>query len=271
LLRNCFGDVKNTSGVIDQARLAACGYPTLASTGVPAGTVLTPWTGSSVISTPGTVIDGKTLGCIQIRALNVVIRNSRITCTGTAIYAADAPSAAGTGNNIRLERVEISCTNGTGHGVWAHNVTALRVNVHDCENAFELNANSVVADSYLSAREGTSTAHGDVIQSQGGNNVIVRHNVFAGLNPITSSIITNPTQNNGWLIELNFFSAGAYSTYCPEQGTNFVVRDNRYYGPVGNWGSDPHRPAYGYTDACRSSGVTFTGNYKDFDLSPVNA
>jgi len=110
LMRNCFGDVKNSSGVIDQARLAACGYPTLASTGVPAGTVLTAWTGSSVISTAGTVIDGKTLGCIQIRALNVTIRNSRITCTGTAIYAADAPSSAGTANNIRLERVEISCT-----------------------------------------------------------------------------------------------------------------------------------------------------------------
>jgi len=270
LLRNCFGDVKNSSGVIDQARLAQCGYPTLATTGVPAGTVLTPWPGSSVISTAGTVIDGKTLGCIQIRALNVVIRNSRITCTGTAIYAADAPSASGTGNNIRLERVEITCTNGTGHGVWAHNVTALAVNIHDCENAFELNANSIVADSYLSAREGTSTAHGDVIQSQGGSDVVVRHNSFVGLNPITSSIISNPNNNSRWTLDGNFFSAGAFTVYCPENvGGSWIVTGNRFYGPVGNWGSDPHRPAYGFTDGCGGVG-TWTGNYRDDTLAAVN-
>jgi hypothetical protein len=45
---------------------------------------------------------------------------------------------------------------------------------------------------------------------------------------VTSAIITNPTLDDGWVIEDNFIGGGAYTLDCPEQGTNFVVRDNRF-------------------------------------------
>jgi hypothetical protein len=80
-------------------------------------------------------------------------------------------------------------------------------------------------DSVLSAREGTPTAHGDGIQSQDGNNVVIRHNTLLETNPVTSAIITNPALDNGWVMEDNFMGGGAYTLYCPEQDTNFVVRD----------------------------------------------
>lgn len=253
-------------------RLAECGYPHPGNTGVPAGTALTVRHGAWHVYTAGTVIDGYDIrGCVAVFASDVVIRNSRITCSTAGelagIYADDAPADA----RLTVERVEIDCVTGADnrHGIWGHGMRVSAVHIHDCENAIEVNANSVIEDSYLSAREGDNDAHGDVIQSQGGGNVVIRGNVLAGYNPITSSIITNPTQNHGWLVEGNFMSGGAYTLYCPEQGRNFVVSGNRFYGPVGGWGADPYRPAYGFTDACGHSGITWSGNYRDDTLGAV--
>lgn len=54
-------------------------FPNEQNTGVPAGTVLTNYTGSCTITTAGTVIDKKTVNCgLDIRAQNVTITNSQI-------------------------------------------------------------------------------------------------------------------------------------------------------------------------------------------------
>src|SRR5512147_3005549 len=48
-------------------RLAACGYPTVASTGVPAGVVLVKSTGNVTVSTAGAVIQNREItGCIDV-------------------------------------------------------------------------------------------------------------------------------------------------------------------------------------------------------------
>ena len=264
-IANCFGDVKNSSGPIDQARLGGpgCGYPTLATTGVPSGTTLTAYTGPSTITVAGTVIDSKTAGCLDVQAANVTIKNSRIT--GPCFWNVET-SGSGT---LLIQDSEINCVNNTGNGVSGSNFVALRLYIHNCENASEINANSQLIDSYLHVSE-VGAGHADDIQSQGGNNVVIRHNTFAGLNPITSSIISNPTQNSGWLVENNFFSAGAFTLYCPENVSGgWTVRNNRFYAPVGNYQSDPHRPAFGFTDACGGVG-TWTGNYRDDTLGVVS-
>ena len=272
MLKNCFGDVKNSAGVVDQARLAACGYPTLGTTGVPSGVVLTPYTGPLTITTAGTVIDGKSIpNCLDIRTTGVVIRNSRITCTSGAfagVYADNAPAAA----NLVIQRVEITCVDGHRHGVWVHSATITGAYIHDCENAGEINGNTVVRDSYLMSRE-VFPGHADDLQSQGGNDVVIDHNTFAGLAPITSSIISNPNSNSRWSVVNNFFSAGAYTLYCPENvGGTWTVRNNRFYGPVTGHGysfpDDPHSPSFGFTDGCGGVG-TWTGNYRDDTLAAV--
>ena len=58
------------------------GFPDASNTGVPAGTTLTAYSGPSTISKPGTVISGKTIGCVRVSAPGVVIRNSKISCAG---------------------------------------------------------------------------------------------------------------------------------------------------------------------------------------------
>lgn len=242
-------------------RLAACGYPHPGNTGVPAGTALTAYTGPATIRTAGTVIEGKTLGCVAIAAANVVIRKSRIT--GPCFYGIDMQSGS-----LLIEDSEVNCVNGKGTGIAWSRFAAKRVYIHDCENALEMGQSSSVEDSYLSAREATSDGHGDDIQSQGGSDVVIRHNTFAGVNPITSSIITNPTHNHRWLIADNFLSAGAYTLYCAEQGTGWTVRGNRFYpAKTGN----PHSASYGLTDECNDPNITWSGNYRDDNLASVSS
>lgn len=243
-------------------RLAACGYPTTSSTGVPAGTVLTAFTGSTTIRIAGTVIENKTMPCIAIEAANVVLRRVRIT--GPCFYGIDMRTGS-----LVIEDSEVTCVDGRGTGIaWDH-FAARRVYIHDCENALEMGEASSVEDSYLSAREATSAGHGDDIQSQGGNGVRVIHNTFAGVNPITSSIITNPTLNSGWRIENNFLSSGAFTVYCSKQGTGWVVTGNRFF--PAKTGS-PHSASYGLTDSCNRPGaIAWSGNYRDDNLSVVSA
>jgi len=226
--------------------------------------VLTAYQGPMTITTSTTVIDGKRIPCgLVVRASSVTIRNSLIT--GVCFWGVEVQSGS-----LTIHDSEITCVNGTGNGLWGPNFVATRMYVHDCENALEINANSVIRDSYLGAVEGTSAAHGDVIQSQGGCDVQILHNSFVGLNPITSSIISNPDQNCRWRLDGNFFSAGAFTVYCPENvAGGWIVINNRFYAPFGNYTIDPHRPAYGFTDACGGVGV-WTGNYRDDTLAAVN-
>jgi hypothetical protein len=243
----------------------ACGYPTTTTAGVPAGTKLTVVKGDLTVTTKGAVVQGKEIhGCVDVRASNVTIRNTRII--GPCAYGVSTYSASGT---TVLERVEINCVDGRGTGLAGPNFAAHAVYIHDCENALEIDENSTVVDSVLSARDGAPSSHGDGIQSQGGNNVTIRHNTLlvpGGVDSVTSAIITNPTQNNGWLVEDNLMGGGGYTLYCPEQGTNFVVRDNRFVLPKL---SSPYSAQYGLTDACDHAGITWTGNYGDSDGSTV--
>lgn len=250
-------------------RLAACGYPTVSSTGVPAGIVLAKSTGNVTVSTAGAVIQNREItGCIDVNAPNVTIRNVLLHITSNCWFGINTEEAGGP---TTVVDTEASCTLGDAHGyaLIGPNFHATRFRSVNCENALEINAGSSVVDSYLSSSEdGPGSPHGDDIQSQGGNGVLIQHNTFAGVNPITSSIITNPTANNGWTIENNFLSSGAFTLYCPEQGTNFVVRNNRFY--PAKTGS-PHSAAYGLTDACNHAGITWSGNYRDDNLSAVSS
>lgn len=236
-----------------------CGYPTTATTGVPASVTLTPYTGPDTIRVAGTVLDGKIMGCIAIEAANVVIRNSLIV--GPCFYGVDMRSGSAV-----IEDTEVNCTDKRGTGIaWDH-FTARRVYVHDCENALEMGEGASVVDSVLSAAEATSEGHGDGIQSQGGNGVVIRHNTLLETNPVTSAIITNPNLNNGWLVEDNLMGGGAYTLYCPENGTGFTVRNNRFVAVH----ASPYGAAYGLTDACGHAGIAWSGNIRDDTGAPVN-
>jgi hypothetical protein len=249
------------------ANPGACGYPTPATTGVPAGTALTSFTGDYYARTAGQVIQNMEInGCIWVHAPGVTIRNTRVKMADRCFYGISTAAANGT---TTIDRVEVVCNYAHGSALAGPGFKASRVWLHGCENGAEINENSSIVDSVIAASEaGNSTAHGDGIQSQGGNNVVIRHNTMLQVNPVTSAIITNPTKNHGWVVEDNFMGGGAYTLYCPEEGTNFVVRNNRF---VPAKLSTLYSAAYGLTNACGHAGIIWSGNIRDTDGVAVAA
>ena len=192
---HCFG---NTPSVFDQLRLAACGYPTAESTGVQDGIALTLSSGVMNITTAGTVLANREhTGCIYVFAANVTIRNVRVRMTDNCFHGINTDNVPASGPTV-IENSEVLCPWAHGNALSGPNFHASRMYLSGCENAAEINDNSTLTDSWLAGSEvGNANAHGDDIQAQHGLYVTIRHNTFAGLNPITSSIITNPTAEIG--------------------------------------------------------------------------
>src|SRR4029079_9200866 len=139
------------------------GFPNASNTGVPAGTTLTAYTGPSTISTANTVIDSKTMGCVNVTAGGVVIRNSRISCTGSAVNV-DDPVLYGK-TPLLIEDTDITCGHvGGTTGIGAAHVIARRVDISGCENGLSLNQNVTLEDSFVHDLFASSTAHSDGIQ-----------------------------------------------------------------------------------------------------------
>ena len=241
-------------------KLAQCGYPHPGNTGVPAGTVLTSQ-GGVTISTAGTVLDGRLVnGSITVNAANVTIRNSKIV----------GRVQMGSVGSLTIQDTMIDCVTNTGTGLAGRNFTALRLHVLNCENAFDVNGNNLIQDTYITGVREVAGGHGDGIQNytpSGSSNIVIRHNTFDLVNPITSSIITWPAVG-GLVVEFNFLMSGAYSLYCPEDPVSqATVRGNRFF-PAKT--GDPHSAAFGLTDECNDPRITWSGNYRDNDLSAVN-
>jgi hypothetical protein len=246
-------------------------YPDASCTGVPAGTVLTPYAGPTSVTTASTVINSVTINtCLSINAPGVVIKNSRINapnCAPHVVYnnAADIYHSGYSGTGLMIQDSEISCyelgtngqpdltrpTNGTALG--DDNLTAVGLNVHGCENGFDLDINATVRGSYVHDLLQSQAAHTDGLQSADGSGLTLEHNTFYGdtwspavfgaggcVNPGfcagTSAVNINncnpaqrpcPTTVNA-LIQDNLFAGGAYTLYCPFLVNNVRITGNHF-------------------------------------------
>jgi hypothetical protein len=225
-------------------------FPNASSTGVPAGTTLTAYTGPSTISTPGTVVDGKIMGCVRVTAPGVVIRKSKISCASDyAVYNRDGDYG---GTPLFVEDSEIDCKNTSGTGIGEANFTARRVNIHGCENGGDMNQAIVIEDSYIHDlasvgadphEDGLQLAWGHIENGRvvdGARNLKLVHNTIYGINANgsfgTSAIISNGgNAGNGRdsdiLIQNNLLAGGAFTLYCDQggiAGNNFRVLGNHF-------------------------------------------
>jgi hypothetical protein len=222
------------------------------------------------------VISGKTIGCLGVDAPGVVIRNSKISCGGG--YAVFRGDVTNPGTPLVIEDSEISCGGG-GTAIGEANVTALRLNIHDCENGFDVNENVVVEDSYIHDLYSNSVTHTDGIQTdqhlENGNvvpgtlNLTVKHNtIFATpVDTTNSAIITWPNHDQNVSIENNLMAGGGYTLYCPDGAGNTGIRvvDNhfttRFSAKVGYYA-----PGTG----CDPAKYTVTGNVIHETGAPAN-
>ena len=221
-------------------------FPGPSNTGVLAGTVLSAYTGPSTISTANTVIDGKTMGCIDVTAPGVVIRNSKVSCpssrSGYAVFSRDGGFS---GTPLLIEDSEIDCANTNGTALGEALFTAIRVNIHGCENGGDLNQNITIQDSYVHDLYNSAAAHTDGFQMGGGHyvngqvvagalNVTFDHNTIFGIGADgsfgTSAIISNRGGDTNILIQNNLLAGGAFTLYCEQgaKGNNYRVISNAF-------------------------------------------
>jgi hypothetical protein len=255
-------------------QLTTCGYPTGLTAGLSDPGGLTPDTEAPLYtSAANQVIEDLDLtGCIVVQHANVVIHN--VTIHGDCFYGIFVD----TGGSVTISDSEVAC-NGENSGIGFGNFTATNVYVHDCENAVVVDNNVNISDSVLVARETYLGSHGDVVQFFAGSGVIIHHNLLAGIRPTTSAIIADGGGVDDVEITDNFLSGGAYTLYCPTTTvTDWTVTGNRFY-PLGedtNTGlgitsMDLRAPAFGITNQCDTTGITWSGNYTDDEAATVNA
>jgi len=216
---------------------SAASWPDATNTGVPAGTALDIVNGDLALTEPGTIIEGKDIrGCVSVKAPGVVIRRSKIRCT----FAYAVISNGYTGARLLIEDSEIDCIGNNGKGnpataVGDNNFIARRLNIHSCENGFDVDVDVTIEDSWIHDLYDSEESHTDGIQIAVGRNVQIERNAI--LIRGTSAIISLSTDMSGVLIKGNLLGGGAYTLYCPREHSRDVHvvgnRFSRLYYPQG--------------------------------------
>lgn len=212
-------------------------WPDATNTGVPPGTALDSIDDDVTIREAGTVIDAKQIrGCVVVYAPGVVIRRSKMRCVMSSGY---------TGESVLIEDSEIDCRDSEGHGrttaVGDNNFVARRLNIHDCENGFDVDVNVTIEDCWIhDLYDDGKEAHTDGIQIAIGRNVRIERNRIL-VKEGTSAIISHPTDMVDVIIKDNLLGGGAYTLYCPREYSRDVhVIGNRfsrlYYPKGGEYG-----------------------------------
>jgi hypothetical protein len=256
------------SGVSAEADCAPhpsrCGFPDKTNTGVPPGVKLTVVNGNQEIEKSGTVIDRKDIrGCVDIKAPNVTIRRSKISCKSFFVVASWTDRYSGGG--ARLEDVELDCQGTRGTGVGSYGLTVVRAEIRGCENGVDVDHSVTVRDSYIHSPFNSAEAHSDGMQFNSGSKILIDHNTIV-IPDGTSAIISHPDGNADVTISRNLMAGGAYTLYCPRDSSrNFRVVDNRFSRSVAAKGG-----AFGpWTDCPKVAELA--GNVWDDDLTPVKA
>jgi hypothetical protein len=192
-------------------------FPDETSTGVPAGTELTP-SGSLLIEREGTIVDGLDIsGCITVQASHVLIRNTRIRGRGECLGGYQIATGYDFWD-IVVEDVEID---GLGHadgaGICCSGFTVTRANIHDVGVGIHWNENVVVEDSFIHALVAENESHNDGIMTNGdGGNAVFRHNRIE--NPLTQTsafaIFADFGGVTDVLVENNLFAGGGWTVYA---------------------------------------------------------
>jgi hypothetical protein len=254
---------------------SACGFPDVENVGVKPGVPLTPVSGEVTLSTRGQVYENKLVtGGITVTAPNVTIRNVKLVATDE-YYGIRAFGWLHDTSGLLVEDVEIDMNGRLGiKGIAFDGYTARRVFFHNGSDCAHFGSDIVIEDSLcMSGPDANDDGwpdstgfcngeeHFDGLQSDGGDNIIIRHNTIRNPCSQTSAILmsTNTSGIRDVTISDNLMGGGGYTLYCnagPDV-PNERVTGNRFartwYSKSGYWGA---------TTGCQDADV-YSGNVWD--------
>ncbi|MDR7252432.1 hypothetical protein J2X46_001408 [Nocardioides sp. BE266] len=202
------------------------GWPGPDNTGVPAGTVLAPYTGPCTITSARTIsgvdVLSKCGDALVINTMGVVIEKSLVPGVWS-IYGDGDSSVTISDSDVRAGSVSTA-------GIWGYNIKAARVDITGGQHSFQCNNNCELTDSWLHDQynpNGGST-HNNAFISNGGHTMVVRHNTLH-CTPLLNSTDGGCTADvslfgdfdpiDDVLIENNFLRANNSSiSYCAYGG-----------------------------------------------------
>jgi hypothetical protein len=198
-------------------------WPGPGNTGVPAGTVLTAYTGSCTITVAGTVIDSKTVTCstLLIQAAGVTIRKSLLQGTNVT-------NGTASGGSFTIE--DSTVVNGARDQcecIGNHNFVARRVEVRGGNRSAYCAHDCVIEDSWLHGQQLQGAQHGSGLREE--QRTTATHNVIVCDYPFTddatslgcSADLTGypdfaPIHDN--TIDRNLFLASITVSFCAYGG-----------------------------------------------------
>lgn len=208
-------------------------FPTAATTGVPAGTVLKA-SGSIGSTTVGQVISGLDVhGTINITTNNVVVKNSRVTGSAYAIIRV--------ASNLTGVVVQDSLINGGGTSAGTANsggiigpARVVRDDISGVENGLVPGNGEVVTGTFIHNLGAPGPAHYDGIQIDGGlHSITIQDSTVIDQFGQTSAIMTDNYYGalDGVTINHNLLSGGDYTVYADahfnsSKITNEVITNN---------------------------------------------
>jgi hypothetical protein len=209
-------------------------WPGPTNTGVPRGTVLTN-SGSLDLRVAGQVITNRNIvGCVAVRASNVIIRRSRITCNSSTYSIRVYDTAI----NLTVEDVEINGGGRNSASVCCGNYTLRRANIYNMIDGPRLGTRTTVVDSWIHDLTRVPSSHNDSLQTTGGSNMLIRHNRLdtykASTNdPFNACVMIGSTTADAvrnLTFENNYCNGGNYSIGVRADliASNIVFRNNKF-------------------------------------------
>lgn len=237
-------------------RYAAPAALDVAATGVPEGTVLTPSAGL-VVTTDGAVVERLDItGTIDVRADDVVIRDTRVRATDPYLVRVHR-GATGT----RIENVELDGLGSTATvGIAGSDVQVRRADISGVVDGVKAGSRSRYEECWIHDLSTGDGAHADGIQVEGGRDILIRGNLIDASGANSALIVKADT---GLIADVtvgqNVFRGGNYTLYVLGEGprtsarhpaSDVAVRANRFQGGY----------RYGHRHVASVEGFRWLGN-----------
>jgi len=193
-------------------------FPDATTTGVPAGTQLTKYNGTLVVTTPGAVIEGLNItGGVIIQAPNVTIKNCVITSNQWYVVLFDwsTDSSNGTIENCEVYGSGNNIAPGN-HGIVGGDLV-IGNNVHDVEQGLAPDSGSTIQGNYIhDLNNPQSDPHYDGILILGNrSNITITGNTIINQHTQTDAIMIQNPQGpvSNIIIDNNKLIGGGYTVY----------------------------------------------------------